>query len=155
MVIERFIPVVKYMRRTLKAQCAAVTAATLTLDEDGPDGHADAVRQQLAKIADNCRVACDAYNKLRSLTAEMERANGVESPAFYVQDYVETGEPVVTGGKCDCGRLCSVVDLAALNPADGDLDAPYGVLADAQSENGRDSDENGPKDDSHYLHVQS
>ena len=153
MVIERFTTAVKYMRHTLKAQCAAVTASILTLDENGADRQADDVRRQLARMAKNCQAACDAYNKLRSLIGELEQAAGVANPTFYVKSYTETGVPEVFGGTCNCGRVCSVVDLAAFKPANKDFGPQDRGAAETEKQGRGESDKNSPQDDSENLHA--
>jgi len=157
MVVERITAVVQYMRRTLKAQCAAVTAATLALDEDGTDPRAEAIRGQLHDMAESCRQACDKFNRLRALTGDLEVALGVKNPAFYVKPYEETGVPEVLGGKCNCGQVCvpSIVYLPALKPPDNDLRPQDGGAAEPENQGGRQPDENGPQDDAENLHAAS
>jgi len=58
------------------------------------------VRRQADKLVVRQKALCDAYNKLRSLAADWEAAEGVKNPVFYVRPYAETGEPVVSGGSC-------------------------------------------------------
>jgi hypothetical protein len=105
--VTRFTAAVAAMRGPLRKRCATVNAAMLALDEEGRRETRPAadVREQLQKLAAGCRAACDQYNKLRSLTAELERAEGEKQPRFSVGEYRETGEPICSGGRCDCGRL--------------------------------------------------
>jgi len=134
--MTRFTLAVQHMGMSLRRQCAGVTMALAVLNEDEQPNASDAVRGQLAAMVALCKQSCDAYNKLRSRVAEMERANGVKEPTFYVKEYVETGEPKVASGHCTCGCLCSVVDLAALNPANNNLADPDEVLADTEGQDG-------------------
>jgi len=118
--LTRFAAAVQHVGLALRSQCAAVTGAILTLDEEGRlvGAEAEAVRAKLHDLATGCRLACDGYNKLRSLAGDAGVA------PFYVGHYEETGEPVCRGGKCNCGRL--VVDLPALKPANENPGEPHG-----------------------------
>jgi len=113
--ITKFANVIKNIGPAMQHPCTALTTAKMILQEGE---HPAEVREQVEKMARLQKEMCDAYNKLRSLTGQWENDAGVEKPTFYVKPYEETGEPVVCGGTCACGRL--VVDLPALKPADED-----------------------------------
>ena len=94
----------KQMRELFGAQCKELCTMIHDIDEiQGCESQKD-VKNHLDAMLMVCALACDHFNKLRSLLALMEVEVQVDSPKFYVKEYTITGCPPPRAGCCIANR---------------------------------------------------
>lgn len=91
--VEKLAIAVAKMREGLRPACHFLVAIRLVVDECEPSPALNAVREQVDKMLAQHRALCCEYDNLRSLVAQLEYAEGVKEPRFWIGEINTTGEP--------------------------------------------------------------